>query len=179
MKIRVIYRLAEELGASVINSDDELTFRIDTGDQTSKDNYDDLLDMSDMFKTIYGYQLKEWWVDHDTQEITFEKSDWFEKEIKDSMERIIESNLLRTEIHDFFNKSVKNQMSVISSFHNMWKRKWEKHELLMKVGYWKTVKKYNTYFYTVGKEEYSFDLAYELETSNETFFKNLRKYRNR
>jgi hypothetical protein len=48
--------------------------RIDTGDRTSKENYDDLMELrSDIAGQLEIYEISEIWADHDTQIIEFSK----------------------------------------------------------------------------------------------------------
>ena len=64
-------KIAEYLGGYVVELD---SIRIDTGDRTSNENYDDLLDIeSDIEHLTVDWQIIDRWADHDTQIITFGK----------------------------------------------------------------------------------------------------------
>lgn len=63
--------VAEYLGGEFYK--DELFIRIDTGDSTSKENYDSLIDIvNDIKQMLSEFKIKDYWADHDTQEIEFE-----------------------------------------------------------------------------------------------------------
>lgn len=66
-------KIAYYLGGELDASDVELPFiTIYTGDNTSKENGDDLLGMcADIECMLSEYQVVEQWADHDTQIITF------------------------------------------------------------------------------------------------------------
>lgn len=74
--------LAKELGGSLENATSEPYIRIDTGDNTSKENYDDLISIVSELPDIPGWKIKGYWADHDTQIIEFtqrespEQKDW-------------------------------------------------------------------------------------------------------
>jgi len=62
--------IAEYLGGDLFF--DELYISIWTGDNTSKENYDDMLDFSDEVRDMLSkYEILEMWADHDTQIIEF------------------------------------------------------------------------------------------------------------
>jgi len=64
-------RIAAWLGGSV---QEGYWIRVDTGDLTSKENYDDLLSMSSEIEAMCDeYEIDEMWADHDTQIIEFKK----------------------------------------------------------------------------------------------------------
>ena len=67
-----LQKIAEYLGGYVEMDGDAIFIRVDTGDNTSKANYDDLLmDMNDIRSMLKEYEVKEIWADHDTQIINF------------------------------------------------------------------------------------------------------------
>jgi len=64
-------KIANYLCGYVVESN---SIRVDTGDRTSKENYDDLLDIeSDIEHLMVEWKIIDRWADHDTQIITFKK----------------------------------------------------------------------------------------------------------
>ena len=69
-----LQRIADHLGGEVCNDDTSIYIRIDTGDNTSKENYDDLLGLGDNINHMLSeYKIADLWADHDTQIISFKK----------------------------------------------------------------------------------------------------------
>ena len=69
--------VAEFLGGEAVKcSDGDLYIRIDTGDNTSKENYDDLLGIEeDLEHILKKYEVGDLWADHDTQTIDFKEKE--------------------------------------------------------------------------------------------------------
>lgn len=75
-----LIQIAEHHGGDLIKNDGEFYIRIDTGDRTSRENYEEIIDCEDDIKVILeavdsDYKLDELWADHDTQIIEFKKLD--------------------------------------------------------------------------------------------------------
>lgn len=69
----VIYSIGRYVGGKVCVEEDGYSIIIRTSDNTSKENYDDLLDISNDIQTKFPeVDIKELWADHDTQIIEFE-----------------------------------------------------------------------------------------------------------
>ena len=70
-----LLKVAEFHGGELLANDGEFYIKIDTGDRTSKENYDELLDMREDIEVIIkdsGFEILDLWCDHDTQIIEFE-----------------------------------------------------------------------------------------------------------
>lgn len=62
--------IADYVGGELDSSDNTIT--IYTGDQTAKENYDDLIDIcNDIESMLVEFEVIDKWADHDTQIITF------------------------------------------------------------------------------------------------------------
>jgi len=72
-----LVKIAEDwCGSLEYDGDGNVYIRIDTCDNTSKDNFDDLLTFIGDVRTdalAIGYIVNEYWADHDTQIIELEK----------------------------------------------------------------------------------------------------------
>lgn len=74
--MKELSKVSEYLGGRVIfeSSDGTHFICVDTGDNTSKENYDDMLeDASHIEKMLSEYEICDMWADHDTQIFTFKK----------------------------------------------------------------------------------------------------------
>lgn len=69
-----LHSVASYLGGSVLYDHDRPYIRIDTEDNTSKENYDDLLGLEEEIDLmLQNYYIHEKWADHNTQIIEFRK----------------------------------------------------------------------------------------------------------
>jgi hypothetical protein len=71
-----LHQAANYLGGYIVHDEnEELPFiRVDTGDYSSKENYDDLIsDSNEIKKLTPSFKIKELFADHDTQIVEFEK----------------------------------------------------------------------------------------------------------
>ena len=78
MMIKTLRELAEKLNGSIYLDEFQPYIRIDTGDNTSKENYDALLDMrssGEIPDEVGIFKLDEFWADHDTQIIEYVRKD--------------------------------------------------------------------------------------------------------
>ncbi len=72
-----LIQIAEFHGGELMYSSDEFYVRIDTGDRTSRENYEEVVDMREDIELILedansDYIIQELWADHDTQIIEFQ-----------------------------------------------------------------------------------------------------------
>lgn len=70
-----LINVADILGGEVhTDNDGSFYIRIDTGDETSKENYDDLIiSCSEIEDELAEYEISDKWADHDTQIVEFKK----------------------------------------------------------------------------------------------------------
>lgn len=67
--------VADHLGGLLETPQDDFPYIvIDTGDNTSKENYDDLIETADNIRLMLSqYKVIDKWADHDTQILAFDK----------------------------------------------------------------------------------------------------------
>jgi len=73
-----LLQIAEFHGGELMLSSGEFYVRIDTGDRTSKENYDEIIDCREDIELMLDnseYEIEDLWADHDTQMIEFTKKE--------------------------------------------------------------------------------------------------------
>jgi len=73
-----LLQIAEFHGGELMLSSGEFYVRIDTGDRTSKENYDELIECREDIELMLDnseYEIEDLWADHDTQIIEFTKKE--------------------------------------------------------------------------------------------------------